>query len=243
VGEVIPNYLKKNKLTRALVIMDQAKLHTTLDLKKAFRKINCETLFIPSRLTGELGFLSRSPRIFPSFLLPTGILQPAEVSWVRPFKSRYRQFWMEWIMQPENYQSTRYGCSTGPPFETVLAWVLSSWDGLDSEIIKKSFIACGINPNEYVTNSYTAVNVFYAQLNRQLSSLLLNKDIPVSFIDSMTEEELKSQQILKIDHNKPEVELYPEHFWPGALFGFTFSHGSKHNSYYSNLSFSATLSK
>ncbi len=67
-------------------------------------------------------------------------------------------------------------------------------------------------------NSYNIVNTYYAKINKPLVDLLLKKDVPVSYIDVMTDEELNSQRLLKLDHNKPDVELYPDYVCPSGIF-------------------------
>jgi hypothetical protein len=114
-------------------------------------------------------------------------------------------------MQPENYQNTRYGLSAGPPLESIITWIIECWTNLDSEMIKASYITCGINPIDYATN----VSLYHTKLNSILAELLVRKRLPVSYIDCMTEEEcaMQAQQVTcKVKPKKPDALQIPEDF-------------------------------
>ena len=43
----------------------------------------------------------------------------------------------------DNKEFTKGGNLKAPSFELMLSWVKASWDSIDTELVKKSFIVCG----------------------------------------------------------------------------------------------------
>src|SRR4051812_40493855 len=79
-------------------------------------------------------------------MIPGGMtkcIQPADVSWNYPFKSKIRQFWEEWMMHGD-HEKTKAGNLKGPPMEVYLQWIVDAWKGLPSKLIVESFKSCGI---------------------------------------------------------------------------------------------------
>jgi hypothetical protein len=74
----------------------------------------------------------------------TGILQPADVSWNRPFKAHIQESYDEWLFSGER-SFTPKGNRRAPPLSTFLRWIKEAWDKITPEIIKKSFLKCGIS--------------------------------------------------------------------------------------------------
>ena len=94
--------------------------HTTKDVKQQVRgHFNTDLIFIPPGCTGKV--------------------QPADVSWNAPFKWHLEELYDEWhFTTPKEF--TRYG--TKP---LMLKWIKQAWDLATPEIIKNSFIKCGIS--------------------------------------------------------------------------------------------------
>ena len=73
----------------------------------------------------------------------TKFVQPADVSWNKPFKDQFREFYDDWMESGEKTY-TKGGNMRAPTFELVCKWIVDSWDAVSNETIKKSFRACGI---------------------------------------------------------------------------------------------------
>ena len=74
----------------------------------------------------------------------TGHLQPADVSWNKPFESAYRELYNEWMASGEK-SYTPAGNLRAPDKLLCLQWVKQAWNKVTSEVIIKSFQVCGIS--------------------------------------------------------------------------------------------------
>ena len=80
-------------------------------------------------------------------LIPGGLtshLQPADVSWNKPFKSAYRELYNDWIASGEKSYTPAENMRA-PDKLLCLEWVKIAWSKVTTEVIKKSFKACGIS--------------------------------------------------------------------------------------------------
>ena len=74
----------------------------------------------------------------------TSQLQPADVSWNKPFKQAYKAQYNEWMVSGE--KSYTAAGNVRPPDKTLcLNWVKEAWKSVTTDVIKKSFVACGIS--------------------------------------------------------------------------------------------------
>ena len=73
----------------------------------------------------------------------TLLLQPADVSWNKPFKSLRKEKWLEWLNEGEE-EYTRSGKRKSASYKTVVQWVSDCWKSISEDLIKKSFTKCGI---------------------------------------------------------------------------------------------------
>ena len=80
-------------------------------------------------------------------VIPGGLtshLQPADVSWNKPFKQAYKAQYNEWMVSGE--KSYTAAGNVRPPDKTLcLKWVKEAWKSVSIHVIKKSFVACGIS--------------------------------------------------------------------------------------------------
>lgn len=74
----------------------------------------------------------------------TGILQPADVSWNRPFKAAMQECYDEWLFNGQ-HTFTANGNRRPPPLPLFLTWIKQSWDKITPDIIRKSFKKCGLS--------------------------------------------------------------------------------------------------
>ena len=93
----------------------------------------------------------------------TSVLQPLDVSLNKPFKDFYRQLWNEWMDSP-NPVYTKGGNRQKSSYQTLSDRISTSIEKSSSmsELIKKSFVICGI------VNQSTKIPSF----NHRLSSIL-----------------------------------------------------------------------
>ena len=80
-------------------------------------------------------------------VIPGGLtshLQPADVSWNKPFKQAYKALYNEWMVSGEkSYTSAGNVCA--PDKALCLNWVKEAWQSVTTDVIKKSFLVCGIS--------------------------------------------------------------------------------------------------
>jgi hypothetical protein len=78
----------------------------------------------------------------------TGLIQPPDVSWNKPFKSHYWNLYEQWLAEgDEQHTFTKGGNLRAPSRVLIAQWVKSAWDSVSKEVIIKSFIVCGISNN------------------------------------------------------------------------------------------------
>ena len=110
---------------RRLLVWDAYKCHITDGVRSCVDKqTNTDVSIIPGGLTSHL--------------------QPADVSWNKPFKAAYKEKYSQWMVTgPKTY--TAAGNVRAPSKALCLQWVRECWEALPSEMVQKSFRACGIS--------------------------------------------------------------------------------------------------
>ena len=79
-----------------------------------------------------------------SIIIPGGCtkyLQGPDVSWNKPFKAKFTEFYDEWLSEGI-HEFTASGNLKAPPRRQMVEWVLNSWSTLSPELIKNSFKTC-----------------------------------------------------------------------------------------------------
>lgn len=76
----------------------------------------------------------------------TGHLQPADVSWNKPFKQAYKALYNDWMATGEKVIMPA-GNMRAPDKALCLRWVKEAWNSVTSDVIRKSFRVCGISVN------------------------------------------------------------------------------------------------
>ena len=80
-------------------------------------------------------------------VIPGGLtsqVQLADSSWSRAFKEVYKARYNEWMATLEK-SYTPAGNVHAPSKLLCLQWAKELWDYLSSELVKKSFVSCGIS--------------------------------------------------------------------------------------------------
>ena len=82
-----------------------------------------------------------------SVLIPGGCtkyIQVPDVSWNKPFKALCTEKYDMWLENEGINQETECGNLKPPPRRTIVEWILSAWNDLCSDTIRKSFKACAL---------------------------------------------------------------------------------------------------
>jgi len=109
---------------KRLLIWDAYKCHITDSAKASVKGTRSDTSIIPGGLTKHL--------------------QPADVSWNKPFKEAYRTKYEEWLTSGDKTY-TAAGNMRAPEKILCVQWVKESWNSLSTAVIVKSFETCGIS--------------------------------------------------------------------------------------------------
>ena len=108
---------------RRLLVLDHYKPHRATDTGSLIRSLDTDLVFIPAGCTS--------------------IYLPMDVSVNASFKKKIIDFWVEWRRQPA--ARTAAGNLKQPTQQHVINWISTSWEELAYDIIKKSFLRCGIS--------------------------------------------------------------------------------------------------
>ena len=76
----------------------------------------------------------------------TRLVQPADVSWNKPFKEAYKCLYNEWMVSGKKCY-TPAGNVCAPSKLLCLCWVKEAWSCVSKEVVVKSFEVCGITVN------------------------------------------------------------------------------------------------
>ena len=74
----------------------------------------------------------------------TSHLQPADMSWNKPFKTAYRELYNQWMISGE-HSFTPAGNMRAPDKLTCLQWVVKAWEAVSTEVVVNSFKICDIS--------------------------------------------------------------------------------------------------
>lgn len=107
---------------RRLLVIDQAPIHKTPAAKDALQACDTDVVYVPAGCTG--------------------LLQPADVYWNRPFKARLRASWEAFVRKGEK---TAKGNLRKPSRQEVLCFVSEAWAAVSEETVAQSFKGCGIS--------------------------------------------------------------------------------------------------
>lgn len=113
-----------NNQHRRMLVWDSFRGHLTESVKCQVRTVhNTDLCVIPGGCTSKL--------------------QPADVSWNRPFKSKLAEMYDEWMFNGP-VDKTKFGNSRPPSKAPLLRWIKHAWDSISPDMIRKSCKKCGI---------------------------------------------------------------------------------------------------
>ena len=110
---------------RRLLVWDAYKCHLTDGVRNVANMLtNSDMAIIPGGLTGHI--------------------QPADVSWNKPFKEAYKELYGEWTATGEK-SYTQAGNIRAPSKLKCLEWVKKAWEAVSQDIVITSFRCCTIS--------------------------------------------------------------------------------------------------
>ena len=74
----------------------------------------------------------------------TSKLQPADLSWNKPFKAIVQQKYDAWMIG-DDHTFTKGGAMRKPTVKLMLQWIKHAWEALDKEVVIKSLKKAGIS--------------------------------------------------------------------------------------------------
>uniref|UniRef100_A0A147BK75 Putative transposase n=1 Tax=Ixodes ricinus TaxID=34613 RepID=A0A147BK75_IXORI len=107
---------------RRLLVLDQAPIHKTDAARKAIAAKDTDVVFVPGGCTS--------------------IVQPADISWMKPFKDSLRETWASFIQAGA---VTPKGNLKKPSRQDVMNFVSKAWAAVSEEVVARSFKRCGIS--------------------------------------------------------------------------------------------------
>ena len=109
VPKILVSYKNQRRYHDLHLVFDQAPCHTTQRSKAAFSSASIKVKWVGKRLTY--------------------LTQPADQSWMSPFKGRYFKKWNNWLIHaPKSY--TAAGNVKSPGYAKVVEWISEAWSEL-----------------------------------------------------------------------------------------------------------------
>ena len=169
-NRVIDPFIRTNELENVYLLIDQAQCHTTSKVKQVCTDRNVNLIHIPKRMTN--------------------LLQPADVSWMRPFKHAFQERWNNWFINVTNTGNMR-----SPGYSVVITWLSEIWQEMTPEIIRKSFDQCGIT------------SVQNGDLHNRLRHYVLKKQMVEDVIDENEDDNLGFMTIEEFESSNESVDF------------------------------------
>ncbi|KAG0427640.1 hypothetical protein HPB47_025322 [Ixodes persulcatus] len=107
---------------RRLLVLDQAPIHKTDAARKAIAAKDTNVVFVPGGCTSTV--------------------QPADMSWMKPFKDSLRETWASFIQAGA---VTPKGNLKKPSRQDVVHFVSKAWVAMSEEVVARSFKRCGLS--------------------------------------------------------------------------------------------------
>ncbi|XP_020555814.1 zinc finger protein 37 [Oryzias latipes] len=110
-------------LRKSLLVWDADHCHISKETKEELKKYNVSMTVIPNGCTKYV--------------------QPADI-WGKPFKDKLRELYAKWMVGDEDKEWTSGGNLKAPALRLLVTWIISAWQDIPPETIRKSFKDCGI---------------------------------------------------------------------------------------------------
>jgi len=106
-----------------LAVLDCYNAHRSAETRQLLEDMNIDVVYIPGGCTS--------------------IAQPMDVSVNRPFKANMRRQWTRWFETHDD--RTPAGNLRQPSRQQVINWVSQAWRDIPEDVIRRSFLRCGIS--------------------------------------------------------------------------------------------------
>ena len=109
---------------RSLLVWDSFRAHLTDSVKGDLKQRNIDVAVIPGGLTP--------------------VVQPLDKCLNKPFKDNVRRKYLAWMISGP-FEFTPAGKKKAPSRNIVLRWIKAAWAEIPQEMVRKSFMTCGIS--------------------------------------------------------------------------------------------------
>ncbi|CAF1117869.1 unnamed protein product [Brachionus calyciflorus] len=150
-------HMDRNGMGEACLIWDNAPCHN-------------KDIVLTSAVSKNLRLLKVPPRM-------TNLVQPADISWFRPLKSKFNRYWTNWFIN-EEHSYTAKGNMRSPGYACVINWVSEIWKDMDPNLLRDSFEHCGLVDN---SNLHSVLNKLIHE------DIILNEILEDSDLSSNTD--------------------------------------------------------
>ena len=195
--------LPETKLNKSLLIMDEFAAHKTPVILDFLKKSNIETLFVPG------GY--------------TYCLQPLDVCINKPLKDGYKAAWELWHSSVNTLNLTpsivsseftsKAGNRKKPSYTQLINMVESAANSIGSEMIRNSFIVCGLM-NFINFNWPENMSTHFLKLNSSLKFILYIESVSNYLRDNELSFILKHPNPLYVQNH---IRMYISEFDPNTV--------------------------
>ncbi|PSN51250.1 Pogo transposable element with KRAB domain protein [Blattella germanica] len=116
---------------KSMLVLDSFRGHLTENVKLKLRQENCDMVVIPGC----------DMVVIPGGM--TGMLQPLDVSFNRPFKTHLQRSYREW--RCSSTEMTPTGRLKKPSLPQMCEWIVSAGNSISEEMVAKSFKVTSIS--------------------------------------------------------------------------------------------------
>ena len=121
----VDNVLGAFSFHRRLLAWDSYECHIEDTVKKSLNTKKIDVVIVPGGCTKYI--------------------QAPDVSWNKTFKAHCTGRYDDWLTAEGIHKETEAESLKTPPRRSIIKWILDTWSALPSEIIKNSFMHCGLN--------------------------------------------------------------------------------------------------
>ncbi|KAJ0392936.1 hypothetical protein ATCC90586_005107 [Pythium insidiosum] len=141
-----------------LLLLDEFSGHWTPETKAFAQKLNVHLMPVPPGLTSAFA-QKLNVHLMPVPPGLTSVCQPADVSWMRPFKDYLRHEWVSFLRHQVSEHVSRPGPPTpfkmrAPKDDDVCRWVRTAWDRVTPGTIMAGFPQLLLVDTTHKTNRY-----------------------------------------------------------------------------------------